>query len=263
MIISTSHNFVFLRVPKVASTSVTMAIYDSDLVSLGKDFSPGLEREYFPEEDRSHKGRLAINSNMFEAVIKSGRKFEWQSWWPWPITNPMFYSHATYAQLVKMKLIPDGMPSFATIRHPVDRFLSVWSFLFKGLRSMGNEYEAVFANVSPATAKLLNLDPNEFFDIFMTLQLKGDMKNTPLIFVEMFRKPQTYWGNKDTQYWAIENIDRDLAKLFKDKGVEELKVRHLKRDGKNKKRDLLTIDRQQSLIEIFQKDFVTWENLQD
>ena len=263
MIISNSHDFVLLRVPKVASTSVTMAIYDSDLVSLGKDYCPGLEREYFPEEDRSHKGRLAINSHVFEAVIKSGRRYEWESWWPWVIKDPMFYAHATYSQLVQMKLIVDGMPSFATIRHPVDRFLSVWSFLLTGLRSMGKQHEAAFANTSSSTAKLLNLDPNEFFDVFMTMKVEGDMKKTPLVFVEMFRKPQTYWGNKDTKYWAIENINQDLAKLFKDKGVEEFKVRHLKKDGRNKKRDLLSADRQKAIIENYQKDFITWENLQD
>jgi hypothetical protein len=239
-----------------------MAIYDSDLVSLGKDFSPGLEREYFPEQDRSHKGRLAINSGIFESVIKSGKRFEWESYWPWPIANPMFFAHATYDQLVQMRLIPDGMPSFATIRHPVDRFLSVWSFLLKGLRSMGKEYEAVYANASPETKKYLNMDANEFWDAFMTMNVDKDMQKTPLIFVKMFRKPQTFWGNQDTEFWAIENIDRDLSKLFKDKGVEEIKVRHLKKDGKNKKRELLTLDRQQAIIDTFQTDFVTWEGLQ-
>jgi len=262
MIISNSHNFVLLRVPKVASTSICMAIYDSDLVSLGKDHCPGLEREYFPEEDRSHKGRLAINSQLFEAVIKSGKRFEWQSWWPWRISDPMFFAHATYEQLVAMNLIKDGMPSIATIRHPVDRFLSVWSFLSKGLRSMGKMHEAVYANASAETAKLLSLDPNQFFDAFMTLELKGDMARTPLIFVPMFRKPQTYWGNKDTQYWAIENLDKELSNFFKGKNVEEIKVRHLKKDGKNKMRDFLTKDRQQTILDKYETDFVTWEKQQ-
>jgi len=263
MIISNSYNFVLLRVPKVASTSVAMAIYDSDLVSLGKDASPGLEREYFPKEDRSHKGRLAINPHVFSPIIKSNHRLEWENWWPWPKANPMFYAHATYSQLVEMKLIVDGMPSIATIRHPVDRFLSVWSFLTKGLRSMGKEYEAAYANASPSTAKILNADANEFFDLFMTLKLDDDMARTPLIFTQMLRKPQTYWGNSSTEYWAIENINRELPKFFESKGVENIKIHHLKKDKKSKKREILTAERQSAIIELYQKDFVIWEAQQN
>jgi len=262
MIICNSYNFVFLRVPKVASTSVAQAIYDSDLISLGKDVTPGLEQEYIAKGNRSHKGRLPIYPKVFRDIIKSGTTFPWEHWWPWPKPNPMFFCHATYDQTVKMGLIVDGMPSYATIRHPVDRFLSVWSYLFSGLRLMGKSYEDVFTQAPPEISKLLNSDPDEFFDIFLTLTVEGKMKDTPLVFIDLFRKPQTYWGNENTQYWAIENLERDLANLFAEKGVDPMVIPHLKKDGGNRKRDLLSKDRQQSLLERFQNDFSKWEEQQ-
>ena len=260
MIICNSYNFVLLRVPKVASTSIALAIYDSDLVSLRKDVSPGLEQEYFVEGNRSHKGRLAINGQVFKKVMISKQALPWEHWWPWPKMNPMFFSHATYDQLVTMDLIKQGMPSYATIRHPVDRFLSVWSFLFSGLRLMGKSYEDVFTQAPPELSRLLNCNPDEFFDMFLTLKVEGKMKNTPLVFMDLFRKPQTYWGNEDTQYWAVEHLDKNLAHLFNEKGVDPVRVPHLKRDGQNDKRKyLLSVDRQKSLLDMFQADLIIWE----
>jgi len=82
------------------------------------------------------------------------------------------------------------------------------------------------------------------------------------VFIDLFRKPQTYWGNEDTQYWAIENLERDLANLFAEKGVDPMVIPHLKKDGRNRKRDLLSKDRQLSLLEHFQNDFSKWEEQQ-
>ncbi len=262
MIISNSHNFVFLRVPKVASTSVTTAIYDSDLVSLGKDFCPGIEHEYFAKDDRSHKGRLAINGQLFANTARRNQTFSWESWWPWPKSNPMFFAHATYNQMVEMNLIKNDIPSFATIRNPVDRFLSVWSFLFHGLRTMNPANQAVFDNAPPELAKLLNLDPNEFHDVFFNLKIDGYLKKTPLVFLDLFRKPQTYWGTKNTEYWPIESLNSSLNKLFEIKGVQTHLVQHHKKDRNTSKRTLLTPDRQINIINNFEVDYSLWESLQ-
>ena len=262
MIISRSHHFVFLRVPKVASTSVAQAIYDSDLVSLQADITPGLEQEQFVEGGRSHKGRVPINAQPLSALMKSRQRFEWESWWPWPRQNRMFFMHATYAQLVAMNLIEPGLPSYATIRRPVDRFLSIWSFLLRGLRSMGAEHERVFREAPTHVREILELDPNGFCDAFLTVQPDAAMRQTPLVFIELFRKGQLYWGNEETCYWAVENLADDLARLFAEKGVEPVALPHLKRDRGKQERKVLTEGRQKVLMDFFARDFTRWESLQ-
>jgi hypothetical protein len=231
-------------------------------VSLKNDITPGLEHEYFPEDGRSHKGRLPINSKPLSDLMKSSRRFDWEDWWPWPRSNRMFFAHATYAQLVEMKLIQQGMPSYATVRHPVDRFLSIWSFLFHGLRSMGKAHAEAFERAPPHVRELLNLDPNGFFDMFLTLQPDEHMRRTPLIFVELFRKGQLYWGCQDTNFWAVENLDRELNRLFQSKGVEPVPMPRLKQNRKKLDRGELTAGRQKVLLDYFKRDFVLWESLQ-
>ena len=61
----------------------------------------------------------------------------------------------------------------------------------------------------------------------------------------------------------MENLDKNLARLFSEKGVDPIKVLHLKKDGRNENRkDLLSADRQQSLLDMFQADLIKWEEQQ-
>lgn len=143
--------------------------------------------------------------------------------------------HTPYHMLLKTGLIDDDMKCIGTIRNPVDRFVSI------------SYYVAKFRD-----SKKIVSDPNENWDKF-----KNNI-NTFLTWDDMFRKPQHYFVKEGATLWNVENV-YDWLKIFaKERGKEYVKPYHFKNNKKYQKIKL-TKDRQQEILDMYEKDFLLWE----
>lgn len=235
MIISYSDDFVFVRIPKNASTTCVVGLYDMGFVNESEgDMCTGIESGigYTTDvEDSERKGinwpresslpLLDVNLKMNGADANNYQVHE------------QHIKHAPYKRLVEVGLIDDDMPCVSTIRHPVSRFKSIISFLS--------------LDVEVPTS-----DPNECWDLFKCgKRTFGDYHN-------MFKYPQSYYVSENATLFNVENIYDWLEKFAKEKGREYKKPAYYK-NNKGSQKISLTKDREKEIIDWFQDDFLLWE----
>jgi hypothetical protein len=240
MIISYSENFCFIRIPKSASTTAEVGLYDMGFVdeSYG-DICSGIEGSPDTDPEDVMSDRKSINypsafsevqlalldTNMVSDIeyinnIQRHRQHVW---------------HTPYHMLLSTGLIDDDIECIGTIRNPVDRFVSITYYL-----SEFGDSEKIMSN------------PNETWDKF-----KNNI-NTFLTWDDMFRKPQHYFVKENATLWNVDNLYDWLQKFVKERGKEYIKPYHHKNNKKSQKIQL-TKDRQQEILDMYEKDFLLWE----
>lgn len=247
MIISYSNDFIFIRIPKCASTTCVVGLYDMGFVNEEEgDISTGIEAGTVNLADgNNHK---AFNE------IDSGRK---PINWPYgdsPTILPLLDHnmvnanqhimnanahrqhiwHSPYSKFVESGLIEEGMPCVSTIRHPVDRWISITAY------------------VGSFSKKENTTDPNVSWERFKNEEETFDMWSN------MFKLPQHYYVSDDAQLWNVENVYDWLKRFAKEKGIVYNQPYHFKNNKKRQKIPL-TENRKQEIMDYFEKDFLLWE----
>lgn len=200
MIISYSRKFCFIRVPKAGSTTCALAIANSDLVDRTADYISRCMD--FPNAPLANNQGLRLVAKI----------------------DPMHHRAAQYQSL---GVIDTSFEVISTIRHPVDRFISLVRFAFK----------------VP--------NPNLIWDMWGDQVLDhvypfANARNRIL-------QPQHYWFGNNATLWPVPQIDRCLAVRF---GIDSVQ-RH--RVTKTKLTEELTPDRQKQILDHYQKDLVLYE----
>ena len=237
MIISYSNDFVFIRIPKCASTTCVVGLYDMGFVDeLKGDMCTGIEKSGDVGIPESHRNPINWPDPGHEAILKLLDNdivtFYNTS------NNALAYRqhvwHSPYHKVVESGLIEEGMPCVSTIRHPVDRFISITAY------------------VDAAPNKETINDPNIAWDGFKNNEMVFDMWS------DMFKHPQSYYVSDDAQLWNVENVYDWLDKFAIEKNVIYNRPYHYKNNKMNQTIQL-TENRKQEIVDRFEDDYLLWE----
>lgn len=295
MIISYSNDFAFIRIPKTGSTSAAVMIYDSDILDKKIDYCTGIENGSFSEHKdepeglrsvdgtgrdsfnmsfdyklldeellterhknsvlavRNLKGRYKIKERArsdnfkIEVNISSG-------------ILQVLYMHNTWNSLYKCGLVDTNMECISTIRHPIDRFISICYFFERGTEHwlVGKAKDEEIGRKYYGKSILTEEGINGIVDRVM------DGQDAFKEFEEIFLKPQHYWIKEGATVWNTENVV-DWATEFVNKKGGAIKEEMWAKNNKKRPRDylnpdIITLDRQKYLLDRFEKDFLLWEN---
>ena len=243
MIISYSNDFVFVRIPKCASTTCVVGLYDMGMVVESEgDICSGIEGSDSREVEHSGKGSSrhpvnypwgnsrTQNPLLDHKLVNDGRHIN-----DIPVHRQHIW-HTPYHKIVEVGLAEEGMPCVSTIRHPVSRFMSIVSYLYS------------FSKIEEG----LSEDPNGAWDRF---------KDDEVVFSKwdaLFKVPQNYFVPEGATLFNVENTYEWLERFAKEKGVEYIKPKHFKNNKENQK-ILLTKERQQEIMSWFEDDLLLWE----
>lgn len=265
MIISYSNDFVFIRIPKCASTTCVVALYDMGFVNESEgDICTGVEGEDPDSKEKygHNSNRKNINWPRFYGHRQEHRgrgrrtrrnRDRVKSVVHLPLLDQNLVSlvgaatdtrahrqhifHSPYKKLVDVGLIDGDMPCVSTIRHPVDRFVSITAYL------SGSEHIA---------KRMYSDDPNECWDLYKNgYKAFGN-------YHDMFKVPQNYFVSEDAILFNVENTYDWLEKFAKERGYEYKKSPYFKNNKENQKIPL-TEDRQKEIMDWFEDDFLLWE----
>lgn len=300
MIISFSKNFAFIRIPKTGSTSAVTALYDSGILDSSIDICTGIEDGSFgstkdePDGLRSSDGtgRDPINyhtnynildenllnqehKDILEKGKKSFKKGERVSLLQTfkagdsklkiniaPGLINLLSIHNTWNMIEKNNLTEKGMNCISTIRHPVDRFVSICYFYEHGTRntlskkikneSVVKEYEKLKYGRNVLKEEGIDSIVEKFRD-GITMFSEYD---------SLFQQPQHYWLNDNPVLWNTENV-MDWTSEFLNKNGLAIKEK-IWAKKQNRPRDylnpnIMSLQNQKYLLDRYEKDFLAWE----
>ena len=182
MIILNSTNQVVIRIPKTASTSLAVHVYDNYL-------DPTMDVSYTIEDNTV--GELVEDSYRREVNFKPIEHL---------FKDHMDAMHASWWDLKKLNLVDDSMDIITTIRHPIDRWLSIYYFSKKYLLPDLPEVEEV--------ASAWPYDMGKYNKWFHPTQLS---------FVDPYRT--TFVNPKDLDYFFKVNTFRDRTTKLSNKST--------------------------------------------
>ena len=229
MLVSNSHDFVFIRVPKAGSTSALFYFLKAGLYNQETDVL-GLEGHFYCWQQlenhfKTHGDNYLTPSNTLRslaATLKIHRDI-----------------HISYDRLVEKGWVREGMPCFATIRNPFKRMVSSYFYEKKLKEHYGNVFK-------------FN-DINEFaLDACLDVPVKTH---------SMYHMEQhTYFPNQ-AKLWNTENLHAHAVADISALGgtvPEEVSVR--KTEGSSMDYKKLLYPETIKAIELkYAKDFVLWE----
>lgn len=244
MIISYSNDFVFVRIPKCASTTCAVGLYDMGLVVESEgDICSGIEGSDHGQNKTEGRGsgRLPINypygGSKTQNPLLDHNLVNFGQFVNDTKVHRQHIWHTPYHKMVEVGLVEEGMPCVSTIRHPVSRFMSIVSYL----TTFGKKSDYV-----------LSEDPNSAWDRFKEGEVTFSMWDA------LFKAPQNYFVPEGATLFNVENTYDWLERFSKEKGVEYIKPEHFKNNKENQK-ILLTEARQQEIMEWFEDDLLLWE----
>lgn len=257
MIISYSNNFAFIRIPKSGSTSAATMIYDMGILDKSSDLCVKIEDASFGSDTvKRHNGlkrsdnterdgfNIAYNKKLVDESFISPYFEEVKANVFWP-----FFMHTTWNKIKENGLIEDNMECISTIRHPVDRFISICYFFDAGTKE---RWPGTYIN------KLLEKSGlNGICDEF----LSGERTFQSLH--EFLSAPQSYYLSDNPTLWNIENLfdwAEDFASLKSGKVIEYYWAKRQIRPRAYFDNKIITLDRQKKLLDKYEKDFLLWEN---
>lgn len=258
MIISYKNNFIFIRIPKAGSTSASAMIYDSGVLDKDIDICFTIDSGSFSKKKGANidtnglktddnTGRAALNMAYNRKLVDEKLLGNYFSTKDKAGTHLM---HTTWSMLDKNNLIETDMICYSTIRHPVDRFISICYFVSAGIQ----EWPGVSKDDKVGPTLKNNL--NNAWDRF---------KNNENIFSSyhgLLSAPQYYFLNESPILWNIENLF-DWIELFVNKYGGSVK-NYIWAKNQNRPKNftdtkIITADRQKEIITHFEKDFLLWE----
>lgn len=262
MIICYSRNFAFIRIPKSGSTSAITMLYDMGILNPRIDICSKIEEGSFSKnyqgDDRlpdDNTSRRAINwrpnwqlidKRCVDKSIKSFddfcRPFNRSYYGPQSI-------HTTWSILLANKYVNNGIKCISTIRHPVDRFISLCYF-----------YNAGTYDNWPGTTRnniLKQEGVNGMWDRFISGEKVFESMH------DFFSLHQYQYLSEDPLVWNLENLSDWISKFAEINHVTVKQQLWAKKQNIPRLKDdpnFVTQERQKQIIDWFGKDFTLWEN---
>jgi hypothetical protein len=246
MIISYSNNFVFIRIPRAAGTSMAFYLFKSGLVDPHTDvykvegsFSTWKDFDKFISNDGLEFANLPRELKSIESMAPVRRTFD---------------------DLRAKSAIPADMPCIATIRNPLERLASGYSYICKDVETYLAENNGVVYPGGLIEDLMKNLMPN--VNMFWDYVLEHFNGAKPM------HKwyPQNYYFPEHAELFNIENLHEHASKFILDKGgvvSERIELRsnpHIFTPDQTETIFAdLTPDRRQKILDTFAKDFELWE----
>lgn len=244
MIISYSNNFVVIRTPRAAGTSLSFYFFRSGLVDPKTDvykvegsFSSWQEFDQFISTEGLEFANLPRELKSVERLESVRRTFD---------------------DLVAKSAIPSDMPCVASIRNPLERLASAYAYICK-------DVETHIANnggvATPPVQELLDKctpNVNMYWDFL--LEHYNGTKPVHKWYA------QSHYFPDHAELFNIENIHEHANKFISDRGGVVSDRIELRRNPHIFTPDQtetifadLTADRRQKILDTFEKDFVLWE----
>lgn len=256
MIISYDHNFAFIRIPKSGSTSTATMIHDMGILNKEIDICNRIEDASFGEEGDRHNGlkksdsterdgfNISYNYKLIDQELLGEAYSKLKN-----IKYTTFFMHTTWNMLLQNGLVEAEMECISTIRHPVDRFISICYFFDAGAKTRWPE---TYIN---------NLLEKEGINGICDRLMSGERVFQGLN--EMLTAPQSYYLNDNPTLWNIENIYDWIEEFAKIKGGNIQDYYWAKKQIRPRAfldNKVITESRQKYLMDRYEKDLLLWEN---
>lgn len=232
MIISYKHNFVYISVPKCASTSAVKAITQSRILDKKMDIWPG-------------KNPGSIQHLKFSKQWQTPWGYKWShkvSMASNPVLHPSM-RYVSWDQLLKGGLVKETMDCFATVRNPIDRFLSTISYFLsrRGIDAKDSDY-------------------SRFWDTLDDVDNEDELIKSFNNRTYLIRSQTSYLSDNPTAF-KIENFEPRIRELIQQFGGTVPSIQHANATIERPPTDqLLTKERQQQILDFYEDDLILWEN---
>jgi hypothetical protein len=244
MIISYSNNFVFIRTPRAAGTSMAFYLFKSGLIDPKTDiykvegsFSTWEDFDQFISTDGLEFANLPRELKSLESMAPVRRTFD---------------------DLRAKSAIPADMPCIATIRNPLERMASGYAYICKDVERAVNERKG---KIGPGLRELLDkVTPN--VNAYWDYALEHYNGTKPMH--QWYA--QSHYFPDHAEVFNIENLHQHASKFISEKGGVVSDPIELRRNTDVFTPDQteiifadLTPDRRQAMQDLFAKDFELWE----
>ena len=244
MIISYSNNFVFIRTPRAAGTSMAFYLFKSGLIDPKTDiykvegsFSTCEDFDQFISTDGLEFANLPRELKSLEKMAAVRRTFD---------------------DLRAKSAIQADMPCIATIRNPIERMASGYAYICRDTqRAIDDNHGAITSGVQWL---IDNVTPN--VNMYWDTALAHYNGSQPM------HKwyTQSHYFPDHAEVFNIENLHQHASKFISEKGGTVSEPIELRRNTDIFTPDQtetvfadLTDDRRQAMTDLFAKDFEIWE----
>ncbi len=246
MIISYSNNFVFIRTPRAAGTSMAFYLFKSGLIDPKTDIYK-VEGSFSTWEDFDQF--ISTDGLEFANLPKELKSLE-----------SMAAVRRTFDDLKAKSAIQADMPCIATIRNPIERMASGYAYIC-------NDVETHIANNNGVATSgvqwiLDNVTPN--VNMYWDTAVKN--YNNPQSGHSFRWHLQSHYFPDHTEVFNIENLHQHASRFINEKGGVVSEPIELRRNTDIFTPDQtetvfadLTADRRQAMTDLFSKDFELWE----
>jgi hypothetical protein len=225
---------VFIRPPKTGSTTLALYVADSGLLNKKHDFRVWELGKAMWMDDGSVD--MSNYHSTPEVYAEANTTVSLPPVRPVPPNAPRPLLHGSYAKGVEVGKYTTSAKCIATVRHPIDRFMSI-------------------IHVS-ASSKYPPFDPaKEELNEYVAERLSSDAY------------PTLYFGDQHTFYndapilWNTENIHEHASAYFATNGGVIRQRWYARRNGRRLPgiADQLTSEIKQKILTRYEKDFLLWE----
>ena len=244
MIISYSNNFVFIRTPRAAGTSMAFYLFKSGLIDPQTDIYK-VEGSFSAWEDFDQF--ISTDGLEFANLPKELKSLE-----------SMAAVRRTFDDLEAKSAIKADMPCIATIRNPIERMASGYAYICRDTqRAIDDNNGAITSGVQWL---IDNVTPN--VNMYWDAALAHYNGSQPM------HKwyTQSHYFPDHAEVFNIENLHQHASKFISEKGGTVSEPIELRRNTDIFTPDQtetvfadLTADRRQAMTDLFAKDFEIWE----
>lgn len=244
MIISYSNNFVFIRTPRAAGTSMAFYLFKSGLIDPQTDiykvegsFSTWEDFDQFISTDGLEFANLPKELKSLESLAAARRTFD---------------------DLKAKSAIQADMPCIATIRNPIERMASGYAYICRDVETH------IANNNGVATSGVQHLLDNVTPNVNMYWDYAFNHYNGSQPLHKWYT--QSHYFPDHAEVFNIENLHQHASKFISEKGGVVSDPIELRRNTDIFTPDQtetvfadLTADRRQAMTDLFAKDFEIWE----
>jgi hypothetical protein len=244
MIISYSNNFVFIRTPRAAGTSMAFYLFKSGLIDPQTDvykvegsFSTWKDFDQFISTDGLEFANLPRELKSLESMAPVRRTFD---------------------DLRAKSAIAADMPCVTTIRNPIERMASGYAYICRDVETHIASNNGVITDGVQELLDKCTPNVNAYWDY--VLEHYNGTKPMHQWYA------QSHYFPDHAEVFNIENLHQHASKFISEKGGVVSDPIELRRNTDVFTPDQtetvfadLTSDRRQKILDTFEKDFVLWE----